>query len=221
MFEHFFKSLAPHYCLGCGQVGGVLCRECKYNITSEPENICIYCGLPSDDGVCKRHSLPYSRVWLVAQRHGVVEKLINDMKYRSNRSAADASADLLADRLPQLPADAVLVPVPTAARHIRQRGYDHALKIVKRLARLKGVSHQKLIKRRNNLTQVGSSRQQRQINAKQSYAVDSAAVDSAKTYIVVDDVFTTGATAYHACKTLKAAGARRVYLAIVARQDLQ
>lgn len=221
MIEHFFKSLAPHYCLGCGQVGAVLCRECKYNITSEPENICIYCGLPSNNGVCRRHSLPYSRAWLVAQRHGVVEKLINDMKYQSNRSAADTAADLLAERLPQLPSDTVLVSVPTAPRHVRQRGYDHTLRIVRRLSKLKSVEYTQIIKRHKSLKQVGSSRKQRLDNAKQSYAVDKASVDSSKLYVVVDDVFTTGATAYYACKALRQAGAKRVWLAIVARQDLQ
>lgn len=220
MFERVLNIFAPHHCLDCGQAGSILCGNCKYDIVSEPQTVCAVCEMPSSSGVCRRHHLPYSRVWIVARRHGVIEKLINDMKYQSNRAACRMAADLLAETTPELPSELIIVPVPTVAAHIRQRGYDHTRVITKRLAGAKGCQFEPIIKRIGNTRQVGSSRTDRIRNAKQAFVVDSKAVDATKTYLVVDDVYTTGSTAKYACKALRQAGAGDVWLAVVARQDL-
>jgi predicted amidophosphoribosyltransferase len=127
-------------------------------------------------------------------------------------------AALLDDIVPRLPEHVIIVPVPTLAVHVRQRGYDHMVLLAKAFAAIRELQSKSLLSRRTATSQRGASRVVRMHQAEQAF---SCAPLQGGIYVLLDDVLTTGATAEHAARALLAAGADEVWLAIIARQPLE
>ena len=67
---------------------------------------------------------------------GALKSLINNYKYNSVRACGDALAELLAECINI--ESAVVVPLPTIGKHVRERGFDHTKLLARKLVRLKG-----------------------------------------------------------------------------------
>jgi ComF family protein len=220
MIDKVLALLAPHHCCGCNKVGTLLCDNCKYDITSEINNICLVCGrLCKAGGVCNTCHTSYTRAWYVGERKDVLQRLIGLYKFERAKVASSALGDLLYEALPELPENTVIVPIPTVAGHIRQRGYDHTLLISKRVAQLTNRPLSTLLIRKNSDMQRHSSAANRKKQASRAFAVRGE-VDVEAIYLLVDDVMTTGATIEYAARKLVESGACNVWVAVVARQTL-
>jgi ComF family protein len=130
------------------------------------------------------------------------------------RWVARGAADVLAE------ADAVL-PVPLHRWRLLRRRYNQAAEIARPLARLAGVAYwpDALVRRRSTETQGGKSGAGRRRNVAAAFAVPPAwrrRMEGAR-LVLIDDVLTTGATAEGCARALKAAGAARVDVAVIAR----
>lgn len=169
--------------------------------------------------LCLSCRTPYERAWVVGERSGVLQRLIGLYKFERARAGFDPLADLLARSLPDLPVDVVVVPVPTVASHIRERGYDHMLLISKRFAKKRNLKLERLLCRKTNTKQRQASSGKRNMQAKAAFGVRGV-VSPDKVYLVMDDVITTGATIKYATKALRGAGAKHVWVAAIARQPL-
>lgn len=214
------QLILPDYCSSCGEIGDILCENCKSDIIAEVSNICPSCRSPQPrSGECGRCVLPYSHAWYVGDHRGSLDKLVSASKFGSNRAGCDAQAELLDRILPRLPDNTVVVPVPTIARHIRERGYGHAERIARTLARRRGVSSIECIGRKTQYIQHGSSRSDRKRQAANSYFVNLN-IDPAATYLLVDDVYTTGFTMHYVAQALRDAGASDVWIAVTSRQPI-
>jgi len=156
---------------------------------------------------------------MVSTRSGALEKLINGYKFERQKAAAKQCAQLLHSRVGALPENTIIVPIPTAATHIRQRGYDHMRLIAEQLAQRADLPCSLLLARQHSLTQVGATKQQRQRQAHSAFSAVRS-LDSSKTYLLIDDVVTTGATLTAGIVALRAAGARKIIVAALARQTL-
>lgn len=201
-------------------MGAPLCPDCKFNIGSEPFSGCVVCSKPtSDGGICVEHRKLYQDGWCVGPRDDVLEQLINGYKFGRKRANHLVLGELLGGVMAELPADAVLVPIPTIRRHIRQRGYDHALLIAQYIATGRGLKCTPLLRRRTQTVQLGASKKDRRKQAAVAFACDEM-LDGERLYVLVDDVFTTGATMEYAAKELKRAGARHTAIAVATRQPL-
>lgn len=163
--------------------------------------------------------MPYRRAWCVADRRDHLERLINGYKFANTRAAYRPLAELLHARLPELPENTVIVPVPTVSSHIRQRGYDHMLLIARHFARLRRRSVATGLQRTTSTKQRGAGRKQRIDHAKAAF-VCRAPLDSSHIYLLIDDVITTGATVHYAARALRDAGATTVWVASISRQPL-
>lgn len=214
------QLILPDYCCSCGEIGGTICANCKFDIISDYASICSTCRGPQMyDGECHSCALPYSHAWYVGERRGALDNLVSASKFGSSRAGCDMQAELIDDILPKLPDNTVVVPVPTIARHIRERGYGHAERIARTLARRRGVVASELIGRRVQYVQHGATRSERKRQAADSYAVKSK-IDSGATYLLVDDVFTTGFTVQYVAQALRDAGASDVWVAVTSRQPI-
>lgn len=213
--------LAPHYCTACGQSGGVLCEYCKYDITNDSFANCVAClGIaPASGNLCKSCIVPYSRAWCVGSRSDSLELLINNYKFNRVSAADTVFADLLDNTLPQLPADTIVTFVPTIPSHIRQRGYDHAERIAKKFAKYRDLDCSRALDRVEFTHQRGAGRAERLANAKRGFRGGRVAQDA--TYLLIDDIYTTGATLHYASVALLEAGAAEVFIAAIARQPLE
>ena len=219
MVDHVLQIIAPHHCYGCAKSGTLLCVNCKYDIASEQISACISCGLPSPNGICIKCHEPYQKAWCVGERRSVLEQLIDAYKFEHVKAAHRTFAELLDEALPLLPPETIVVPLPTVAPHIRQRGYDHMLLVARSFAKRRGLQLSTALRRVGANKQLGSSRKDRIAHAKSAYEV-SGELDPTVPYLLLDDVFTTGASLHYAALKLREAGAREIWVAVIARQPL-
>lgn len=205
------ELLAPHSCRGCGALGSVLCARCKkYNILREIK-LCSRCGKDYKTCSC---SVP---VYTAFYREGVPYQLLEDYKFNSVRAAAPVLAEFLDAAIPKDLRNAVIVPLPTISKHVRSHGFDHTLLLAKKLARRReGFSVEKLLSRHANTIQVGASEKTRKIQAARAYQLaPSKEVIASKTYLLLDDVWTTGASMEAAITVMKKAGAKNLASAVL------
>ena len=193
---YFANLLAPHTCCGCNITGTLLCDNCKNDIIRDPLYRCLECGQPTLSGQCQTCSLPYAAAWCALQREGALEQLINRYKFERAQAAQHTLADLLDAVTPPLPADTIIVPIPTIPAHQRQRGYDHCRLLAQAFARLRGLPCQPV---------------------RQAFTCPRT-LSSEVTYCLIDDISTTGATICYASRCLRTAGAQQVIAVVVAHQ---
>ena len=211
--------ISPHYCCSCGKIGSPLCEYCKYNIISDEPQQCLACLQPTKryGDTCASCLVPYTRGWFVALHRDSVRRLVADYKFKRLRQAGSTLASLLDLALPQLPGDLAIVPVPTVASHIRQRGYDHAALLAKAFAKKRGLPYRPVLARSGNYTQRGASRRVRLQQAARAFTCPAAVTGR---FLLIDDVCTTGATVRYAAQALRQAGASQVWVAVVSREPL-
>lgn len=108
----------------------------------------------------------------------------------------------------------VLVPLPTIRKHIRERGFDHTLRLCFELEEFLqkrfddlgvSVEYQSLLVRKNKTVQVGKEKKERVKQAEKAYGIcEGVEIENKTLYILVDDVTTTGASLVAAKKILQA-----------------
>ena len=196
--DKILAILAPHRCIACGCDGSLLCTGCAAGLEKAPPG-----------GATKCLDAAYAATVYT----GAAKELIWRLKYDGARAAARTIAGLIKERLPDN--DFLLVPVPTTADRVRQRGYDQAVLIARELSRLTGYRCAPLLRRRGRTHQVGASRQQRLRQTGGMFRAARGLPDA--DILLIDDVLTTGATLESAAESLRRAGAGRVCADVFAR----
>jgi ComF family protein len=216
------------------------------SIQPASRKICSNCGdrvfssyaERDDDGlrrcpVCRRIRRPFDRAVAYGGYEGGLRELIHLLKYNGVRPAAKVLGGLLAEAMAavepgfeQLSFDqpAILViPVPLYKGKRRQRGFNQAELIARAAVKLRPASERLqlvpklLLRTRDTPSQIGLTSHQRRANLRGAFAVARAAEVTGRHVILVDDVYTTGATATECAHVLRRAGASQVWVATVAR----
>ena len=219
-FTSISDLLAPHTCRGCGRIGEVFCNRCKKDIILNHQNYCPNCKTISTNGKCQKckHLPP---VFVVADRDSIVGSLIKDYKYHSVRALAKPLAELLNNILPEIHKKVIVVPLPTTDKHVRSRGLDHTYLLAKNLTKFhQNWSVQKVFQRASNSVQVGSDQKTRILQAKTAYSLNPHFKSTDATYLLVDDVWTTGASMCSCIKKLQQAGVNDIIVALLAVSKL-
>ncbi|MBR2543637.1 ComF family protein [Candidatus Saccharibacteria bacterium] len=202
--------LAPHSCRGCGRLGKPLCDCCKNYIVTNRKKL-----RPN----CSTKNLP--PIFIIGRREELIGKLIYDFKFSSVRALAKPLAELLDAILPQTPTNTEIIPLPTISKHIRARGFDHTLLLAKKLAKLRHHKITKILLRDKNTVQVGADKKTRAIQAKSAYQLNpNLKINPNTTYILLDDIWTTGSSIKAAIKKLQTAGVKKIIIAILAVSSL-
>jgi predicted amidophosphoribosyltransferase len=126
---------------------------------------------------------------------------------------------LLDERVPVLPPNTVVVPVPTVHTHVRRRGYDHSLLIAREFARRRNLVIQTHVSRVTSVQQRGRTKAERFAQAKEVFVCTRALAGDVP-FLLVDDVVITNATVRYAASALRYAGAQSVCVAAIARQPM-
>lgn len=218
MLDKALSFIAPHHCCSCDEIGSLLCGNCINYIKDEAEMVCLSCHQPTARmWLCVSCKLPYERAWAVGARNGVLQRLIGLYKFERAIEAHKPLAELILANLPDLPPETVIVPVPTVASHIRERGYDHILLIAKYIAKKRDLKIDQLLVRKTKTKQRQADAKKREHQARSAFEVVKPASPDIP-YLLIDDVVTTGATIKYAAKALRSAGARHVWVSVIAYQ---
>jgi len=151
---------------------------------------------------------------LLPYRHSLVRAVILEAKFKKNAKAISLLAHILSDYLTGLAEESeafekqrfVVVPIPLGKARKRERGYNQ----VEEVARKTGVAVSPLVSRiRDTTPQMTLSRKARLANMLDAFTVTENP-DASVTYVLLDDVVTTGATLSSASGTLRASGATKV-----------
>ena len=110
----------------------------------------------------------------------------------------------------------VTVPVPLHWRRKLARGYNQSYLLAKQIMPENSSIFTDLVRIRNTQQQWDLTHPQRRRNVKGAFAVRKGHPFNEKTVLLVDDISTSGATLNECAKTLKAAGAKKVYTAVLA-----
>lgn len=209
-----------------------LCRDCTARWLAVVPR-CRRCAarLPGDGaadccGACLREPPPWERAVALADYAWPWDTLVSRLKYHAALELAPLLADALAERiaasgaaLPQW-----VLPVPLSDARLRERGYNQAWELARRVARRLGCRSDgaALLRIKDTPPQLALPREARAANLRGAFLVAPrrAALLRDADIALVDDVLTTGATAGEAARTLHRAGAARVQCWVVARTPL-
>jgi ComF family protein len=211
--------LLPQRCLVCDATGQQLCIRCRSSLPSVAPPLCDRCGAPTAwpvrrCGECAGRRLAFATARAAVAYEGAVRPLVAGWKERGLRRLADDAAAVVAARLAQ-PGDAVLTFVPPDRDRRLRRGYHPAERLADALAHHWSLSCEPLLTRSGrSLRQRGLSLTERRRNVAHAFQAECA---SSARIVLVDDVYTTGATVSAAASALRAAGARRVDVVTFAR----
>ncbi len=219
--------LVPSRCAGCGSPridvgGGGFCAACWQGLPRfEPGATCPRCALPTGGGTCRLCMAgppPVARTVAFGPYEGNLRRVVHALKFEGHDIVAAPAAARLAETVRRAgigPVDAV-VPVPSTRRRNRERGYDPAALMGGELA---GRLSLPLLP---TLRRVGETPPQSSLTAAERLANVAGAFRArpsavGRSFLLVDDVLTTGATAFAAAEALLAAGALRISVAVLAR----
>ena len=220
MLDNLLQNIAPHHCYSCQNIGSILCTSCIYNIVNEGQSTCIECFAPCSEGICKTCKLPFTKAWVVASREGNLAEIVGDFKWSHIYEARKPLAEMLNLRVPILPLETIVVPIPTIPHHIRIRGYDHMNEIASEFATQKNITKRNILRRKGNSVQHKATRNERIQQAELAFEC-SETLDPTVPYLIIDDIVTTGSTIKAATRVLNGAGAKEVWVAAIARQPLK
>jgi ComF family protein len=231
----------------CRVCGGILdtgaripfCRACVEALSERlPEPLCARCGRPvvsaaaaesltqRECHLCRSGVYHFDHARSFGPYTPKMARGILQLKYADLTPLGGWFARKLAavvEREPALFAADVVVPVPLDRGRMRERGYNQAELIARPFARLMGIPFRSylLVRTRPRPNQLRLTRRERWDTVRGAYATQKAAQVDKMSVILVDDVFTTGATLDACSNALKEAGAARVVGLTVARALLQ
>lgn len=206
---------------------GPVCPLCWASILPLTPPLCEQCGdpLPTWRAIsvplarcprCRRTPRVVDRARAVGAYHGALRAIVHAFKYEGRRSLARPLADLMRRRgIDVLAGASCVIPVPLHASRRRQRGFNQANDLARRLD-LPVVPALRRV--RATATQTDLPAAQRHRNVRDAFAVTRSASTLGRGIVVlVDDVSTTGATLEACARVLKEAGVKEVRALTAAR----
>lgn len=227
LFEKLLPFFLPSQCACCGrfleegQEG--ICSCCLSNIRRIRPPYCSICGTPFISetagehpcGPCVLRRRYFTMARAVGYYEGPLQEAIHRWKYEGKIHLTPFFGKWMAEELFNYwDADVpdLLVPVPLHVQRLRERGFNQALLLVRELGRHTGIPYPKRIlrKKRATVPQVQLSGSERERGVRGTFEVFENGRVEKKSILLVDDVFTTGATVNECARVLVAAGAQRV-----------
>jgi ComF family protein len=243
--DSLFTVLFPSDCRLCSEPLTKMsrlpvCSECLTAIRPIDGGLCVVCGErifspyalsgldESRCGLCRRVEPIFARAVAFGSYESELRELVHLLKYDSVRPAANVLGLMLAgaiakleSALPDTPLP--LIPVPLYRAKRRRRGFNQA-ELIARAAISTGSLGSRLdlrtdvlIRKRDTASQIGLTSHQRRENLRGAFGLKNSEAVKGREVLLVDDVFTTGATASECARVLRRAGATKVWVATAAR----
>lgn len=222
----FLDILFPDICFSCRRLlsenHSVLCPDCLNSIVVNRTLLCPTCGgrLPNNQPFCHR-SEPFLLGSALSFHNFAVRQLIHAFKFSRLESAGNLLGSFLVTYAKNLDfnfSGYTLVPVPLSPRRKRQRGFNQSALLTHQLSSSFNLLVKSILCRsRHTRPQSELKGSERLANISGCFTIANPNLVTPKNIILIDDVFTSGATAREAVKTLKAAGAHKVLVLTAAK----
>ena len=234
------ELLWPSCCVGCDtplEPGGSLCTDCAGQPMRLTPPFCAVCSRAfADDGApmppdassvcadCRAQRFAFECAVHFCRHDGLARDLVIRFKYGGEHYLRRPLSGWLVEtlrsdeRLLRQPVDA-LVPVPLHRRRERERGFNQAEALCRRVGRETGLPVWLALRRmRATRTQTHLSRAERQSNLRGAFALVPRHPVTGAHLLLVDDVYTTGSTVHECARVLRRAGAASVRVLTVTRR---
>ncbi|MFN0264778.1 ComF family protein [Tepidamorphus sp. 3E244] len=223
----------PPLCMGCGDLvtthGGV-CAACWRGLTFIEPPVCPVMGTPLEPGVpagtlsaaAIAAPPPFARLRGACDYDATARRLVTALKYNDRLETATMMAQLMV----RASADCidnsdVVMPVPLHWRRLISRRFNQSAELSRAISKQTGLPHLATVLKRSRATkqQVGLKASERALNVTGAFTVPEHLRHeiAGRRVLLVDDVFTTGATVTAAARALKRFGADEVNIAVFAR----
>ncbi|NTW28695.1 MAG: ComF family protein [Coriobacteriia bacterium] len=220
ILESLAELVFPTRCAGCELPGELLCRACRESLPLiDLTGACPRCGAPWGRLVCTEcwdREWKFEAALSLGEFEAPLARAVVLHKDAGERRLASTLGTLLAEKIgaewPAWPGGIAFVPATREA--LRRRGFDHGRAIAAAVAAGLEVPLVPALIRTRALDQRLLGRDARKANAAGTFAVTASVVGRV---LLVDDVFTTGATLDDAARALLEGGAAAVRVASVAR----
>ena len=201
--ETVLDIILPRICLGCGKEGKYICEKCELFLSEAPS--LFWQGGLEELASC----------W---EYEGLIKDIILKIKYYG---AFDAINELVEKafktREPYLPEGTIITFVPMFKRKEKRRGFNQAELIARKLGRIMGQKVLPLLEKiKDTASQTKLNKVERMANIKNSFLAKEKA-GRHDNILLVDDVWTSGATMKECARVLKRSGAKRVFGFTLAR----
>src|SRR4030042_6794048 len=213
----------PKFCLSCQKEGNYLCQDCfsTLDILEYQYCLCKKAQRLTEGDKCRFccHKKLNGLYFATDYQNQLLKKLIHQFKYEPYvKELAEPLASLiithfkLSSKIPQFNQGWILMPIPLSVKREKKRGFNQAKEISKELSRKINLPlvNDTLFKTKETLPQVELEEKSRMENPQGAFAVKNKEYIKDKKILLVDDVYTTGATMEEAARVLKNAGAKEV-----------
>lgn len=215
----------PPTCPGCGIEGELICETCESKMPRLLGKRCKFCGLSVTGanicGSCRGEDHSFEAFQAYGFYTGVLRDAVMRLKYQNDIGIARKLAEYL--EILVLSSNwtfDIIVPIPLSSQKLEERGYNQASRLAKPLAALleKPYRPDALTRIKEISSQVGLDRRSRLENVSNAFRANPK-IAKEKSILLVDDVFTTGATLESAASELKMAGAQKIYALTLAKTN--
>lgn len=196
------------------------CILCRRVLSQDETDLCHDCRSASVEYSRNHRRIPgIGETVILWNYEGHVRESLLRFKFSGKSAYGEIYGRLLAMKLTRENVRADLITwVPVSPKRRRERGYDQSELIARSVGRELGVQTRPLLRKlRHNTAQSEiSGAARRRENVQDAYAVTEAHLLQGRRILLIDDILTTGATAGECARMLRAAGAERITLAVVA-----
>jgi ComF family protein len=235
MIQGLLDLLFSPQCVICGETrgdgtGDGICHTCRSQIGYITSPLCHRCGLPfiPESGIdhfcqdCLQSSLFFGIARALGRYEGGLKEAITRFKYQEKITLGEHLGSIMVQgTYPGLSFSLyhVLMPVPLHPKRLRERGFNQAAVLASQLSRRYRIPLDLFSLRRIRPTesQIHLGFHERRKNVKGAFTLKDAEKVQRKNILVIDDVYTSGATVNECAKVLMKAGAARVDVLTLAR----
>jgi ComF family protein len=213
-------SIIPYFCSSCwadfALLTGPVCPRCGKPFGS-PETLSY--SPEFECGTCRNDPPLFDQALSIGYFEGPLREAIHQFKYRPCRSLGRPLGDWMVQQVRVLTDIDMIMPVPLHTTRLRQRGFNQALLLAHRMSETHRIPlvYDNLIRSRPTRPQVELSGLERVRNVEGAFSLKRPRDVASKRVVLVDDVFTTGATMNECASVLKDAGADQVIAFTLAR----
>lgn len=222
--------LFPCFCLNCKKQGTYLCQDCQALIEILEYQFCPVCDRIAMNGKtcnsCQKKTNLEGLYFAISYSHPLAKKIIHQFKYQPFiKELAQPLANLIINHFLILNKDInwtqfKLVSIPLNKKKIRWRGFNQSQEITQYISRFFKVPilNNALVRSKTNIPQIKiKDFNVRKENIKGVFSCQNPEIIKNQKILLVDDVFTTGATMEEGAQVLKKAGAKEVWGIVIAR----